>query len=135
MPVEIKVATPGEANSEVEIRVDELDQDTRICVMATFRHLEDSQLVLSKGQPLQLPGVERDFPFYLDRLISSCELQGGHLLAIMEDSHSDGSQPSVVPVGLIRDKESVHLQLSVADEVEGGVVSSLEGVAEQLSSG
>ena len=51
----------------------------------------------------------------------------------MEGSDPDGAEPSVVPVGVVWNKESVHLQLVVADQVEGGVLYALEVVAEQVS--
>ena len=51
----------------------------------------------------------------------------------MEGSDSNGTQPCVVVVGGIRNKESIHLKVVVAKEVEGGVVATLEAVAEQLS--
>ena len=69
-----------------------------------------------------------------DDLISSCELESGGLVSIMEGGDSNGSQPSVVPVGIIRNKESIHLELVVADKVEGGVFKTLECVAEKITS-
>ena len=51
----------------------------------------------------------------------------------MEDSNSNGPQPSVVIGSGIWNKKSIHLKLVIADEVEGGVVQSLESVAEQIS--
>ena len=67
-----------------------------------------------------------------DELISCCELECGGLV-LVEGSDPDGAEPSVVPVGVVWNKESVHLQLVVADQVEGGVVYALEVVAEQVS--
>ena len=52
----------------------------------------------------------------------------------MVDGDSNGSQPGVVIIGVIRNKESIHLELVVADEVENGVGLTLKGVAEQSSS-
>ena len=71
-----------------------------------------------------------------DDLISSCELESGGLVSMMEGSDSNGSQPSVVPVDIdiIRNKESIHLELVVADKVEGGVFKTLECIAEKITS-
>ena len=66
--------------------------------------------------------------------LTGLELECGHLLAVMVDSDSNGAQPGVVIVGVISNKESIHLELVVADKVENGVGSALEGVAEQSSS-
>ena len=70
-----------------------------------------------------------------DDLIGCGELQCGCLVAVVVDSDADGAEPSVVPVGLVGNKEGIHLELAVADQVEGGVVDTLEGVAEKVSSG
>ena len=51
----------------------------------------------------------------------------------MEGCHSDGAQPGIVVISGIGNKESVHLKVVVAQQVKGGVVATLEGVAEQLS--
>ena len=69
-----------------------------------------------------------------DQLISSCELECGNLLAIVVNSNSNGTQPGVVIVSVIGNKESIHLELVIADEVESGIRLTLEGVAEQSSS-
>ena len=37
------------------------------------------------------------------------------------------------PSRCCRNKESIHLKVVVAQQVEGGIVATLEGVAEQLS--
>ena len=52
----------------------------------------------------------------------------------MADSDSNGAQPGVIIVCVISNKESIHLELVVADKVENGVGLALEGVAEQSSS-
>ena len=52
----------------------------------------------------------------------------------MADGHSNGAQPGVVIIGVIGNKQSIRLELVVADEVEDGVALTLEGVAEQSSS-
>ena len=65
--------------------------------------------------------------------LTGLELECGHL-AVMVDSDSNGPQPGVVIVGVISNKESIHLELVVADKVENGVGLALEGVAEQSSS-
>ena len=44
-----------------------------------------------------------------------------------------GAQPGVVVISRIRNKESVHLKVVIAQQVEGGAVVTLEDVAEQLS--
>ena len=51
----------------------------------------------------------------------------------MVDSDSNGAQPGVVIVGVVGNKESIHLEPVIADEVESGVGLTLEGVAEQTS--
>ena len=53
---------------------------------------------------------------------------------MVKDSDANRAKPSVVPVGVIRNKEGIHLELLVADQVEGGVVDTLEGVAEKVAS-
>ena len=52
----------------------------------------------------------------------------------MVDCNSNGAQPGVVIICVIRDKESIHLELIVVDEVENSVGLTLEGVAEKSSS-
>ena len=51
----------------------------------------------------------------------------------MVDGDTNGADPSVVDSPRIGDKESVHLKLVVTDDVEGGVVLPLEGVAEKVT--
>ena len=45
------------------------------------------------------------------------------------------SQVAIVAISVIENKESIHLELVVADEAENGVGLTLESVAEQSSSG
>ena len=42
------------------------------------------------------------------------------------DSDSNGAQPGAVVFGIVRNKETIHLELIIADEV----ALTLEGVAE-----
>jgi hypothetical protein len=56
------------------------------------------------------------------------------LVAVVQDGDSNGAQPGVVVSSFVRDKESIHLELFVAEEVEDGTVHTLEGVAEQTTS-
>ena len=51
----------------------------------------------------------------------------------MVDGDSNRTNPGVVWVVSVGNKESIHLQLAVADHIEGGALLSLEGVAEQTS--
>ena len=124
----------GKSNGEVEIGISNLHLDPRVSSSVARWHSEKGRFAVVEGDLLDGVGSDWITLSDLDKLIVGCELQGRHLLPVMEDSHSNGSQPRIVPGGLIRDKESIHLKLSVADQVEGGVVCSLEGVAEQLSS-
>ena len=66
-------------------------------------------------------------------VVCSYELECGHLLAIVVDSDTNGTNPCVVDTTRVWNKESIHLELTVADDVEGGVVLSLEGVAEKTA--
>ena len=128
------MAVLSKSDCEVELRVDKLHQDTRVDGGVVGWNLEHSQLAIVEGKSLDSLCIELDSLSDLDELISSCELECGSLLPIMEDGDSNGPQPSVVPGSVIRNKESIHLKLLIADKVEGGVVQSLESVAEQTSS-
>ena len=91
-----------------------------------------------EGQLFDSLGFHLNFLSDPDELISRCELKRGGSLGIIfmvEGSDSDGTEPSVVPVSVVRNKEGVHLQLFIAHQVESGVLYALEGVAEQVSSG
>ena len=46
------------------------------------------------------------------------------------DSDSNGAQPGAVVFGIVRNKETIHLELIIADEVEDRIALTLEGVAE-----
>ena len=55
------------------------------------------------------------------------------LFAIVQDGDSNGSQPSVVVSSVVGDKQSIHLELVIADKVEDGITYTLEVVAEQTT--
>jgi hypothetical protein len=133
MPVEIKMAVLGESHGEGELGIDEVHLHARVQLGMVGRNLENRQLAIVEGKLLDGLGVELDSLTNPDQLISSCEPKGGGLLSITEGSHSDGAQPGVVIISGIGNKESIHLEVVVAQQVEDGVVSTLEGVAEQLS--
>ena len=52
----------------------------------------------------------------------------------MADGDSNGAQPCVIVIGVVRNKEGIHLKLVIVDEIEGGVYETLKAVAEQRSS-
>ena len=95
---------------------------------------EHAQFAVLEGQLLDRLGFQVDSLSDPYHLISSCELECGHLLAILVDSDSNGAQPGVVVFGVIRNKETIHLELIIADKVEDGITLTLEGVAEESSS-
>ena len=134
MPVEIKMVVFGESNSEVEIGVYELDLDARVPGSAVGWHLKHGQFAIVEGELLDGLCLHLDSIPDCDELICRCELDTSRLLAVMEDGDSNRAKPSVVPVGVVRDKEGIHLELLVADQVEGGVVDTLECVAEKVAS-
>ena len=125
----------GESNSEVEIGVDELDLDARVPRSAVGGHLKHGQFAIVEGELLDGLCLHLDSIPDCDELICRCELDTCRLLAVVEDGDSNRAKPSVVPVGVVGDKEGIHLELLVADQVEGGVVDALERVAEEVASG
>ena len=129
------MAVLGESHGEGELGINEVHLNTRVLVCFVGWSLENGQLALVEGQLLDGLSIKLDFLSNPNQLISSYELECGGLLAITEGSHSDGPQPGVVVISGIRNKESIHLKVVVAQQVEGGIVATLEGVAEQLSFG
>ena len=126
----------GKSNGEVEISIGKLHLDPRVSSCVARWHSENGRFATAvKGDLLDGVGSDWITLSDFDKLIVGRKLQGRRLLPVVDDSHSNGSQPCIVPGGLIRDKEGIHLKPSVADQVEGGVVCTLEGVAEELSSG
>ena len=122
-------------DGELESSVNKLDMNARVSWSVVGWNFEHGQLALMEGELLDGLGFEVDSLSNPDQLISNCELKCGHLLAVMVDGDSNGAQPGVVIVGVVRNKESIHLELVIADQVEDGVALTLEGVAEQSSSG
>ncbi len=134
MPVEIKMVGLCELDGELQSRLDKLDMNSRISWCVIGRNFEHGQLGLLEGQLLDGLGFNLHPLSDPDQLTSSCELECGHLLVVVVDSDSNGAQPDVVMIGVIGDKESIHLKLVIADKIENGVSLTLEGVAEQSSS-
>ena len=122
VPVEIKMVVLGKSDGKVEMRIYKFHLHTRVDGSVVGGSLEHSQSAFAKGQFLDSPSIKSDPLSNRDDLVCSCELEGDHLLAIMEDGDSNGSQPSVVPSSVIGNKVSIHYQLIIADEVEGVVL-------------
>ena len=127
------MAVLGESHSKGEPGVNIVHLNARVSLSVVGWNLENRQLALVEGQLLDGLCVELDSRSNPDQLISSSEPECGDLLSVTEGNHSDGAQPGAVIISGIRNKESIHLKLVIAQEVEGGVVSTLEGVAEELS--
>ena len=108
--------------------------NTRVSWSVIGWNIKHGQLATVEGQLLDGLGFKLDSLSNPDKLVSSCELECGNLLAIVVDSNPNGTQPGVVIVSVIGNKEGIHLELVVTDEVESGVRLTLEGVAEQSSS-
>jgi hypothetical protein len=66
----------------------------------------------------------------LDHLIFGREFQRCNVSAVVVDSDSDRANPCIILVPRVGDKESIHLELAVADDVEDGALLSLKGIAE-----
>ena len=130
MPVEIKVVALCEFDGELESGIDKLHVNTGVFWSVVGWNFEHAQFALLEGQLLDGLGFKHHPLSNLDQLISSRELECGHLLAAMADSDPNGAQPGIVIVSIIGNKESIHLELVIADEVENGVGLTLEGVAE-----
>lgn len=130
VPVEIKVTILSKTNSEVEICLDKLHLDTGISGGVVGWNFQHGQFAPVEGQLLDGFGIQLNPLSNPDQLIDGSELECGGLLAIVKDGDSNGSQPSVLPVGVVWNKESIHLEVVIADEVEGRVVDTLESVAE-----
>ena len=131
MPVKIKMVVLGKSDSKVQLRIDKLHTDTRVELSVVGWNFENSQLALVEGQLLNSPCIELDSLSDPHKSISSCELE---CCPISQDGDSNGAQPSAVVISVVGDKESIHLELFVAEEVEDGTVHTLEGVAEQTTS-
>ena len=134
MPVEIKMVVLGKPNSEVEVRVNKLDLDTREPGSVVGGNLKHGQFAVMEGELLDGLGFHLNSVSNPDELVRGCELKSGGLLAVVKDCDANRAKPSVVPVGVVRNKEGIHLELLVANQVEGGVVDTLEGVAEKVAS-
>ena len=91
------------------------------------------QLSLVEGQLFDDICIKCDPLSNNNLVMSSNKLECGCLASIVENSNSSGSQLGVVPIGVIRNKESIHLKVVIAQQIENGVVATLEAVAEQLS--
>ena len=109
MPVELKVAILGKSDGEVELRVEKHDLNTRVSGRVVGWNSEHGQLAVTEGELLDGLCIEHNLSSDLDELVSSGELECGGLVAILEGSDSDGSQPGVVVIGSIRNKQSIHL--------------------------
>ena len=128
------MAVLGESHSKGELGINEVHLNTRVQLGCIGWSLENRQLSrLVEGQLLDGLSVELDLLSNPDQLISSSESESGCLLSIMESSHSNSAQPSVVIISHVRNEESIHLKVVVSEKVEDGVVATLEGVAKQLS--
>ena len=134
VPVEIKTVILCKSDNKINPRVSKGHKNARISRTVLERKFQKRQLPTAKNQFLDGPCIKLNPLSDPNLSISSCELECGHLLAVMADSDSNGAQPGVVIVCVIGNKESIHLELVVADKVENGVGLALEGVAEQSSS-
>ena len=134
VPVEIKMVILCKSDNKINPRVNKGHMNVRVSGTVPKRKFQKRQLPSTENQFLDGSCIKLDSLSDPDKLISSCELECGHLLAVLADSDSNGAQPGVVIVGVVRNKESIHLKLVIADQVEGGVALTLEGVAEQSSS-
>ena len=133
MPVDVKMAVLGKPDCEVEVRVNKLNLNMRVSGGMVGWNLENSQFTIVERKSLNSLCLELDSLSYTEKLINSSEQKCVHLLPFVEDSNSYGSQPSVVIGSGIWNKESIHLELIIAEEVEDAVMQSLESVAEQVS--
>ena len=133
MPVEIKMVILGKSNDEIELRVNELHLNTRVLSSAVGWNFMHRQLSLVEGQLFNGVCIKCDPLSNNNLVMSSNELQRHRLASIMENSNSNGSKPCVVPIGIVGNKESIHLKVAIAQQIENGVVATLEAVAEQLS--
>ncbi len=130
VPVEIKMVILCKADNEINSRVLKRHMDARMSGTVFERKLQKRQLPTAENQFLDGSCVELDPLSDLGQLIGARELERGDLLAVMVDCDSNGAQPRVFVIGLVGNKESVHLELFAADEIEGGVHETLEAVAE-----
>ena len=130
MPVEIQVVILCISDNEINPRVLKGHENMRISGAVLKRKFQNRQFTAAENQFLDGSRIELNPLSDPDQLISSCELERGHLPAVMPDSDSNGAQPGVVVIGVVRNKESIHLELVVADEVKGGICATLKAITE-----
>ena len=96
-------------------------------------YLHNGKLALSERDLAHSVGIQFNARSNDNCVVRRYELECGHLPAVVVDSDTNGTNPCVVDTARVWNKEGVHLKLTVADDVEGGVVLSLEGVAEKTA--
>ena len=119
-------------DGEFEIGVLEFDSDTGR-TRGAVRRINHCKSSLIESDLTHSVGIKFNSRFDDNHFVCSYELECGCLFAIVVDSDTNGTNPCVVDTTRVWNKESVHLKLTVADDVESGVVLSLEGVAEKTA--
>ena len=122
--------------SEVESNIDQIHLHFRLSVSSPSQTLCDGELPFGKSEFFHSLGKEADTVVDVDHLFRGLEphLGGvGLLVGGVLHHHSQRPNPGDLLPPSILYEEGVHLEEAVADEVEGEVLFSVDGEAEELA--
>ena len=132
MPVKIEMLG-HELDAEAQLNVSEIDTDKRLLVPLNWRSLGDCEFPVFNGNLLDVPSLHHHLVVDVDLVLDGLETEPGHvgfLVSVVVDDNPHGPQPGHLLSECVGNKHGVHVELLVADEVEGKPVLSLDCVAE-----
>ena len=135
MPVEIQMLR-HELDAEAQLHVVEVHSHERLLVALCWRRLRDHQFPVLDGDLLDVSGLKDHLVVDVDLVVDGDEAQLGHvapLVGVVLHHDAHGPQPRHLLAVRVGNEHGVHVDLIVADEVEGESVLSLHGVAQGLS--
>ena len=122
-----------ELDTEAQLNVSEIDTDKRLLVPLNWRSLGDCEFPVFNGDLLDVPSLQHHLVVDVDLVLDGLETEPGHvgfLVSVVVDDDPHGPQPGHLLSVCVGNKHGVHVELLVADEVEGKPVLSLDCVAE-----
>ena len=137
VPVQIEVFS-HELDTEAQLHVFEVHTHKRLLVPFTWWCFRDYQFAIDKCDSLDVSRLQNHLVVNVDGVLDGLKAEFGHiglLVAVVVDDDTHGPQPGDLFSECVGNKHGIHVDLLVADQIEGKAVFSLDSVAEGLAGG
>ena len=135
VPVQVEMFR-HELDAETQLYIFQLNVHKRLLVTFSRWSFRDDQLSVLKCDFFDVSCLKNHLVVNVDLVFDGLETELGHvgfLVAVVVDDDAHCPQPGHLLSVCIGNKHGIHVELLVADEVEGKAVFSLDSVAESLA--